>query len=154
MRLVLARPRLLATVTNPLVAGSAVGNSLEYSRFMRLLLDGGVFNGQQLLSTAMIGEILRNQVNGLPITYSPFPVGQRPNYPGYGMGVFLSSTSLHPGSNGPEFSDPGLLGTTPWIDLGLGYAGVLVIDKTTIAGIAIWNQLRPEIIRQLTQPAG
>lgn len=139
-----------ALVTNPRVAGGAVASAPAYSRLLRVLLDGGLFEGQRVLSTAMVGEILRNQTNGLPVLFEPFPDGRESDYPDYGLGVFLSAPRLHPGSSGPEFSDPGLFGATPWLDTGLGYGGVLLIENTTDTGLNLWDALRPGIIRQLT----
>ena len=137
-------------VTNPRVAGGAVASAPAYSRLLRVLLDDGLFEGQRVLSTAMVGAILSNQTNGLPVQFEPFPDGREADYPDYGLGVFLSAPRLHPGSSGPEFSDPGLFGATPWIDVGLGYGGVLLIENTTENGLNLWDALRPGIIRQLT----
>ena len=137
-------------VTNPRVAGGATASAPAYSRLLRVVLDGGLFEGQRVLSTAMISEILSNQTSGLPVLFEPFPDGRESDYPSYGLGVFLSAPRLHPGSSGPEYSDPGLFGATPWIDTGLGYGGVLLIENTTENGLNLWDALRPGIIRQLT----
>lgn len=137
-------------VINPRVAGGASSNTTDYARILGMVLNGGTYNGTRVLSEAMIGEITANQINGLPVAFAPFPAERVDSYPGYGLGVFISAPSLHPGSNGPEYSDPGLFGATPWIDSDLGYGGVLLIQSTTIAGLDLWNALRPTIIRQIT----
>lgn len=139
-----------ALVSNPRVAGGASASAPAYSRLLRVLLDDGLFEGRRVLSTAMVAEILRNQTAGLPVLYEPFPDGREADYPNYGLGVFISAPRLHPGSSGPEFSDPGLFGATPWIDRGLGYGGVLLIENSTEVGLDLWDALRPAIIRQLT----
>lgn len=139
-----------AIVTNPRVAGGAVASAPAYSRLLRVLLDDGLFEGQRVLSTAMVEEILSDQIGTLPVLFEPFPDGREADYPRYGLGVFLSAARLHPGSSGPEFSDPGLFGATPWLDRSLGYGGVLLIENTTDVGLDLWDALRPTAIRQLT----
>ncbi|MCX7071637.1 MAG: serine hydrolase [Gammaproteobacteria bacterium] len=139
-----------AVVSNPRVAGGAVASAPAYARLLRVLLNDGLYEGRRVLSTAMVAELLRDQTTGLPVLYQPFPADRATDYPGYGLGVFISAPRLHPGSSGPEYSDPGLFGATPWIDLGLGYGGVLLIESTTDVGLDLWDQLRPLVIRQLT----
>lgn len=142
-----------ATVSNPRAAGGGFSTAAEYSAFLSLLLNDGLRGNTRVLSSAMVSEILSDQVAGLPTRYTPFPLLRALSYPGYGLGVFVSAPRLHPGSDGPEWSDPGLFGSMPWIDLSLGYGGVLlIISSDTVTGLDIWNDLRPEIIRQLSAP--
>lgn len=141
------------TVTNPRVAGGAFSTAAEYREFLRLLLDDGLRDGNRVLSTATVETILTDQIAGLPVRFTPFPLLRRSDYPGYGLGVFLSAARLHPGSAGPEWSDPGLFGSVPWIDRSLGYGAVLLIESNPGTGLDIWDALRPDIIRQLGAPA-
>lgn len=146
-----------ATVINPRVAGGGASIASEYGELLRLLLNDGLHNGARVLSSAMVAEILRDQTAGLRTVYTPFPFGRRIDYPGYGLGMFLSAPRKHPGSNGPEWSDPGAFGSIPWIDLALGYGAVLLLQEDiltgTNTGLDIWDNLRPGIITQLTTPA-
>jgi hypothetical protein len=50
---------------------------------------------------------------------------------------------------GPELSDQGLFGCTPWIDKDLNYSAVLLIFNRTQTGTEIWNEIRPLIIEQI-----
>ena len=85
------------------------------------------------------------------MVYTPFSAAAAPNYPGYGLSLFISAPSLYDAqSPGPEFSDPGLYGTTPWFDSGTGYGAVILIDQDTDTGLDIWNAVRPLILQQLT----
>lgn len=143
-----------ATVTNPRVAGGAMSSAPDYARLLALLLDDGVHRGQRLLSSAMVAEVLRDQIAGLPIVYAPFPPNGLADFPGYGLGVFISAPGRHPGSAGPEYSDPGLFGATPWFDVALGYGAVLLIRDGTATGLSLMDRLRPSIIRELTTPPG
>lgn len=141
-----------AVISNPRVAGGAVSTARDYGRLLRLLLNDGMHNGTRVLSSAMVAELLRDQIAGLPVRYAPFAPERLADFPGYGLGVFISAPGLHPGSAGPEYSDPGLFGATPWLDLSLGYGAVLLIENTTATGLALWDQLRPSILAGLTPP--
>ena len=129
---------------NPRVAGGAVSNVLDYLSFSQAILDGGA----PLLSKAQ-GQALRSsQVDGLPIFFTPAPAGAR--LEGYSQGWWISATENHPGSAGPELSDPGLLGSTPWIDFDQHYTAVLLINGTPEKGLAIWTASREKILEGLS----
>lgn len=136
------------TVLNPRIAGGAQSNAGDYATILRMVLDGGSGNGRQVLSSRAVGFLTANQIAGLARVNSPFGQEQA-NYPGYTLGLFISDPSLHPGSPGPEYSDPGLTGVTPWFDSGLGYGAVILIDADTTTGVDMWNAARPIIIGQL-----
>ncbi len=138
-----------STVTNPRIAGGAMSDVADYATFLGMVQGGGTFNGTQVLSASAISVLTTNQIAGLPVAYTPFSSSAAPDYPGYGLGVFISATSLYPGSPGPEFSDPGLYGSTPWFDNGLNYGAVLLIDQDTQTGLDMWNATRSLIIQQL-----
>lgn len=136
---------------NPRIAGGLRSDLGDYASFLSMILDDGVAaDGTRVLSSRMAAELRRDEIAGKPVRYAPFPASREGDYPGYGFGVFLSAPALHPGSPGPEFSDPGLFGTTPWFDDGLGYGAVLLIGDTTATGLNIWDAVRPTIITQLT----
>jgi hypothetical protein len=73
--------------------------------------------------------------------------------PGYSFGWWHSSPTLHPGSDGPELSDQGAFGCTPWVDLDLGYTAIILIRDRTRTGTEIWNAVRPLIFEQLWKVA-
>jgi len=88
-----------------------------------------------------------SQISGLSVLETPADTHL---YPGYSFGFWISDPSLYPGSNGPEVSDEGALGCTPWIDFDLGYSAVLLIKADGETGREIWNAIRPLIIDQLS----
>ena len=141
-------------VTNPRIAGGALSDVADYAAILQMLQNKGLFNGKQVLSAAAVADLETNEIQGLPEAFTPFPFGQARNYPGYGLGLWISSPSLYPGSTGPEFSDPGLYGTIPWIDNGLGYGAIILIDQDVPTGLAMWNAARPLIINQLVANGG
>ena len=138
-----------ATVLNPRIAGGAESDLGDYARILRMIQNDGALDGRRVLSSDAVRELKHNNIAGLPIVYAPFPQQARSSYTGYTLGFWVSSSSLHPGSAGPEFSDPGLFGTTPWIDEDIGYGAILLIDNNTYTGLDIWNAVRPLIIQQL-----
>jgi CubicO group peptidase (beta-lactamase class C family) len=130
-------------LSNPRVAGGAVSNAPDYIRFSQAILGGGA----PLLSGAQAGALRRNQVAGLPVYFTPALPGA--SLEGYSLGWWISAAANHPGSKGPEISDPGLLGSTPWIDHGKNYTAVLLITGTPEKGLAMWTAARERILAEL-----
>lgn len=130
---------------NPRIAGGAFSDAGDYDRILRMTRDGGTWNGRTILSPATLLESERDQVAGIPKAYTPGGT----TLPGYSFGWWHTDPQLHPGSAGPELSDQGAFGCTPWIDLDLGYTAVLLINDRATTGTAIWNAIRPLIIEQL-----
>jgi CubicO group peptidase (beta-lactamase class C family) len=140
------------TTENPRIAGGGITNLDDYIRILRMVLNRGFSDsGQQVVSSAMICALETNEVAGLPVGFTPYPPNEVADYPGYGLSLWISSPSLYVsyGSAGPEFSDAGLYGATPWFDLSEGYASFLMIFQNTNVGISMWNAARPVIIGDL-----
>lgn len=172
---------------NPRIAGGALGHALAYADFLRMLLRGGVAgdddNSTRVLAARSVSELRRNQLGppaateaidtySAPNSYTPYALAGA-DYPYYGLGFFLEAPPLYQDedyySPGPEVSDQGLYGTTPWLDFGLDYTAVLVLDEeatptgatpSTSApstalqkGVALWNELRPWLIRYYSDPS-
>lgn len=136
------------TPPNPDVAGAGNTSVLDYARFLRAILDAGQSaTGAQVLSNRFIAQYGTSQISGLPIVYTPADS----THPGYSYGWFIATPSLHPGSAGPEITDEGLFGTTPWIDFDVGYGAALFIQSSITDGQAtgteIQNGVRPLILK-------
>ena len=134
--------------SNPRIAGSASSNVSDYAAFLRMIQNGGSVGGTRVLSPAMITAISTDEIKDKPVHYTPFSAARAPDYPVYGLGVFGTAASVIAPSPGPEFSDPGLFGTVPWIDEGLGYGAVLLTTTTLDNGLNLGDALRADIIRQ------
>jgi len=130
---------------NPIIGGGAFSDMADYTKMLQMHLAGGVTGSSRILSEEIIQEMQRNQVEGIPTFRSPG--GEA--LPGYSFGWWHSAPSEHPESNGPELSDPGAFGCTPWIDLDLNYSAVLLIFKNTQTGTQIWHEIRPLITEQI-----
>lgn len=72
-----------------------------------------------------------SQIAGLPLLRSP---GEDDLLLGYSFGLWVSDPSIHPGRNGPELSDQGAFGCTPWVGFDLGHSVVLLIKDRTRRG--------------------
>lgn len=134
--------------SNPRIAGGAVTNVADYARFLQMIQNGGRVDRTSVLSTAMVAELKKNQIAGVPVAYTPFPSDRAASYPGYGLGVFISDPALYAPSKGPEFSDPGLFGAIPWFDENLGYGAMLLVTDTVTTGLDMWDAVRPTIVAQ------
>lgn len=58
--------------TNPRIAGGLECTAPDYLKFVRMIRDGGLFQGRVILSRAATDEMLRDQTGGVPILFSPF----------------------------------------------------------------------------------
>ncbi|MGH8443982.1 MAG: serine hydrolase domain-containing protein, partial [Solimonas sp.] len=136
---------------NPRLGGGAFCNATDYLKFTQLYLNGGKAGNTTIVTAAQIAASKTSQTQNLPVFFAPVPDGSGLN--GYSFGFWISDAANHPGSNGPETSDPGILGTTPWLDYDKGYTAIVLITSTTDVGLAMWNAARPDILDQLNSPA-
>jgi CubicO group peptidase (beta-lactamase class C family) len=136
--------------TNPHIAGGAFSDMGDYTKIMQMHLAGGMYQGNRILSQAAIDEMQRDQVTGLEKLRTP----GKTTLTGYSFGWWHSdpaylSQQQPPQTVGPELSDQGLFGSTPWIDKDLNYSAILLIFKRTQTGTEIWNEIRPLIVAQI-----
>jgi CubicO group peptidase (beta-lactamase class C family) len=136
----------LGSETNPRIAGGASSDVYDYNKILQMILNDGQYNGAQILSPQTVQMMSTSQISGLPLLRSP---GEDDLLLGYSFGFWISDPSLYPGSNGPELSDQGAFGCTPWVDFDLGYSAVLLLKDRTRTGTEIWNAIRPIIIEEI-----
>ncbi len=154
-----AQPLKLTTFTygstdNPRLAGGGSTDIEDYAAILRMLLNDGVADdGTRVLSHAMVQALKTNQIGNATVEPLPFLGTDQQAYfaPEYTFGFFVTAPSLYAstGSPGPEFDDPGLFGTTPWLDAGLGYAAIILITQDVPTGLSMWNAVRPMVTSQL-----
>lgn len=138
----------LGSETNPRIAGGASSNVYDYNKILQMILSNRDYNpAVQVLSPETVTMMSTSQISGLPLLRSP---GEDDLLLGYSFGFWISDPSIHPGSNGPELSDQGAFGCTPWVDFDLEYSAVLLIKDRTRTGTEIWNAIRPIIIQELS----
>ncbi len=136
--------------TNPRIAGGAYTDVNDYSKIMQAYLSGGVYGDTRILSPAMYIEMQIDQKRDLPVVNSPGGT----TLTGYSYGWWHSSAEYlqsqpSPQTTGPELSDQGAFGCTPWIDLNYNYTAIILIQDRTSTGTYIWNAIRPLIIEQM-----
>ncbi|WP_462253389.1 serine hydrolase domain-containing protein [Ferruginibacter sp.] len=105
-----------------LPAGGAWSTAADYSNFLQMILQEGMFNGKKILSKTSVIEMQKNRVaKDAVIISSPAEAG---NW-GYGFGEWTMEDVI-----GDKPSDavtsPGLFGSFPWVDTKKQYAGFLM----------------------------
>ncbi len=140
---------------NPAVAGGVRTSANDYLRYLQMVLDGGVWKGQRILSPEAIAEIFTNQSYGLPIYHLPpgfaggspwFPYGAETIW--YGFGAWVLARNPVSGRV-EEITSPGAWGSFAWIDRRRGIVGMLVTDVPAGSAQAVDPALHAfELIRQ------
>lgn len=130
---------------NPRIGGGALSNTIDYLKLMRMFLDGGRANGQEILTSDSAESVKTDQIGNRIMFGKPVDG----SLDGYSNGWWLSAADAHPGSAGPELSDPGVLGATPWMDFDKDYSAALWVISDTTTGVNLWRQLRPLILQQI-----
>jgi CubicO group peptidase (beta-lactamase class C family) len=135
---------------NPRIAGGASSDVGDYTRIMQTYLAGGVFGNARVVSPRIFWEMQTDQKRDLPVVFSPGGA----TLTGYSYGWWHSSPAYlqsqpPPNTPGLELSDQGAFGCTPWVDLEHNYTAILLIQRQTSTGTAIWNEIRPLILEQM-----
>ncbi len=113
---------------NPAVAGGINTTPRDYLTYLQMLHQGGVFDGDNILSDWAMGEMFLNNTDGLPVYYSAWPSG---DFYLYGMTdpeyIFGSWTIAQNPLTGfvEEINSPGAFGTCPFIDRKRDLYGVI-----------------------------
>ncbi|HEV8702374.1 MAG TPA: serine hydrolase domain-containing protein [Candidatus Polarisedimenticolia bacterium] len=117
---------------NPPIAGGLITTMNEYGKFLRMILDDGMYGATRVLSSAAIAEMQRDQTAQAAFFCSPAPP-----YVRYGIGEWRD---VHYGMpDGSQISCPGKFGFYPWIDKKREVAGIFEIYDS--AGAAADNLL-------------
>ena len=137
---------------NPRIAGGAFSDVGDYTKFLQSYLAGSVFANTRILSNQTYWEMQTDQKGSL-ITLNN-PGGNR--LTGYSYGWWHSATSYlqsqpQPQTDGPELSDQGAFGCTPWIDFQYDYTAILLVNSNTATATVMWNEIRPLIVEQMRQ---
>lgn len=104
---------------NPAIAGGVTSSGNDYMHMLEMLQDGGVYNGQTVLSPEAV-EVFWEYLGDVPILLSPwleyseyYPYGT--DDPPYGFGSW--QMAIQPDSDYvEEISSPGANKTCPWLD--------------------------------------
>ncbi|MEM1013845.1 MAG: serine hydrolase [Planctomycetota bacterium] len=123
--------------TNPRIAGGAAASIDDYARLLALLGNGGMHDGERLLSQQAVDEILADQSGDVAIGFVPGGVDV---FDGYGLGTWIERRN--DAGQPVEFSSPGAFGAVPWIDIENEYYGIFLIDNSYQAVDDLTDALR------------
>ncbi len=116
----------LGKTDNPLLGGGAQSSAREFSRFLQMLMNKGVWNGKRILSETAIAEMHKDQTNGIPVMLveeNKLVPHVPPEKANYGFGVWRISNALT--GELIELNSQGRYGFSPWIDVKRGMIGIL-----------------------------
>lgn len=127
---------VIASDLNPRVAGGIESTASDFSRFMDMLLLGGVdrVTGVRVLSAESVAEMLRRQTtDNQPIANSPVDNNR------YGIGVWLDQL----GQAGPTVDAiaGGARGFHSWIDQSQDLVFTLATDVTSFQNVEVLSSL-------------
>jgi CubicO group peptidase (beta-lactamase class C family) len=102
-------------------AGGAFSTPEDYIHFLQMILQEGMYNGQQILTKNAIMEMQKNRkVKDVEVRYSPAEAGTW----GYGFGEWVMAESTEEKSS-DAVTSPGLFGSFPWVNYKENYAAFL-----------------------------
>jgi CubicO group peptidase (beta-lactamase class C family) len=96
------------------------GTTLDYAKFLQMLLNGGTFNGQQILSPAVVKMMTSNQIGDLSIGPRKF---------GLGFALATAKEAARIPVSEWTFEWGGIFGTTYWVDPKQGIIGLCMTQK-------------------------
>jgi serine-type D-Ala-D-Ala carboxypeptidase/endopeptidase len=110
---------------NPLVAGSYLSTGPDYSRFVQMILNGGVWEGKRILSAESVERMRTDQTAGARIASTPYAAQGGLGQSRYGVGGWLVP---NPPTPSLEMSSQGAFGFSPWVDYSRNLTGVLAVQ--------------------------
>ncbi len=117
----------LQPTDNPNMEGGMYTDPDDYAALMLMHLRGGECDGGRVLSADAIDTMHADRIGEV---YD----GVAGDQLGYGMGWWVDRAS-------DRINDPGAYGSVPWLDLGDGFGGYLVIEADSTTGIELANLL-------------
>ncbi len=118
---------------NPAVAGGLRSTPEESMNYAQMVIDGGWYGGERVLSDAAIAALFTNNTRGLPVYGSPwpeshplYPYGVDPDYAFGGWVLAENPETRHV----EEVVGAGAWGSYMWLDRRRGLTAVLFTDVT------------------------
>lgn len=125
------RADYLQFAPNPAVPAGLRSSANELMNFAQMVIDGGAFQGQRVLSRASVERLFTNATRGLPVEDSPwpaqhalYPYGVDPDY-GFGTWILAEEPATQ---HVEEIVGAGAWGSFLWIDRRRALTAVLVTD--------------------------
>ncbi len=106
-------------------SGGLFSTATAISKFCRMLLGGGTFEGKKYLSPEAVKEMSSVQTSDLPVASK---------VQGYGFGLFVQRKQLEGGVSVGSFGHHGARKTQLWIDPTNGICMVLMVQSAELSG--------------------
>lgn len=129
---------------NPLIAGGYTSTATDYSRFVQMILNAGVFEGRRILLPDSIEQMPSDQTAAARIVSSPYLSVPGFTQTRYGVGGWLTPNPQQPSI---EMSSQGAFGFSPWVDYTRNLTGVLAANDQLSRGMPVYLQLRTALSR-------
>ncbi|HEX9937443.1 MAG TPA: serine hydrolase domain-containing protein [Longimicrobium sp.] len=104
--------------TNPILAAGGWSSGEEFARVLRMVANGGTWNGRRILSDSAIAWMGRNSSGAAAMVATP-----RNDAHGYGLGVWRDAVDA--GGVATQISSPGASGFYPWVDMKRNLVGIV-----------------------------
>lgn len=124
---------------NPVLQGGAVSTAQDYLQFLSMLAQGGQFNGNRVLSSYAINEMLSDQTQNSVM--NPTGASVLPDAD-YALGSWCETWDKQ--GRCQRNSSIGLFGVYPWIERDSGWFGIVFLYNRENA-FRLWPQM--EVIR-------
>jgi methyl acetate hydrolase len=114
--------------------GGLFSTGADYVRFLRMLLNGGQFEGTRILQPETVAEMARNQIGALTVgplrSTTPARSNDAEFFPGmdkhWGLAGLLTTTAAPTGRSAGSWAWAGLANTYFWLDPARRIAGLLL----------------------------
>lgn len=130
---------------NPRIAGGLRISTMDYLKFLKMLAQDGVWEGQQVLSKNSIAAMSEDQfTSSTEVIKSPMQNNGKSYH--YALGNWVESDTIR--------SSGGAFGFFPWIDTKHGYVAIFSIEeeaRSAQKSLLIVKELRPYIERWLSK---
>ncbi|WP_163264649.1 serine hydrolase [Dysgonomonas sp. 216] len=101
---------------SPMLGGGFKTSVHDFSNFLSMFINNGLFNGKQVLSVEAVKEIESDQIKGAFLHQPEFAATVRQNFhnDAYGLGIWREEIDAN--RNATLMSSPGWAGAYPWAD--------------------------------------
>lgn len=100
--------------------GGLVSTVTDYAVFLQMVLNGGKYNGQQLLSPVTVKMMVQNQIGDINLGYKKF---------GLGFAITTDKEAARVPPSAGTYDWGGYYGTTYWVDPKEGVIGMIMTQK-------------------------
>lgn len=108
----------------PNPSGGAVSTAEDYLKFLQMILNNGMYNGQKILSEQAIAEMRKIQTTPAQIKHTPKSAEGFM----YASGSWVLEASADQ-KQAATLASPGLFGTWPMVDFSRGYACIFFVKN-------------------------